>query len=156
MISWYYLLAIGIILVGIFIFFIQLYTSRRLKKINVPEKPKAIEHYEKIRDKLTTREVEEKIEEEHGLPSILGNLPSLIMGMVTISIILAVSLVAINSLQTTVNEMPTTNNTDLINVIPSQMAELTSFFPIVIIIAMIGIVIGVVTRFGGGSDPEFW
>lgn len=110
------------------------------------KRTKGIDNYKKVRDKLTTREpepekeeVEEEVEEEF---SLLRTLPQLIMGLFTISIVLIVGLIMLDSLSEVLEEdslvLNVTSRTTESLEVPSNLSL------IILLIMVVGVVIGIV------------
>lgn len=109
--------------------------------------------YEVRRDKLTFRKKKEVVEEDDGNWFDGGFNPgSIIMGIMTLAIVLAVGTTILSEFSSVLNETTSTNPAmNVTNAMTQQLSGVVSFFPLIFAIAIVGVVISVIARSFGSS-----
>ena len=83
---------------------------------------------------------------------MLDKMMNLIMGVVVIAIMLVVSMTVLSSMNSTVKEYTATSN--VTSVMVEQLETISTFMPIIMVVAILGITLTVISRFMYGSYEE--
>lgn len=136
-----FLIALGIVILGVIFSLFLIYRGKR--------KAKAIKHYERIRDRLTIREPEEEVSEESIEVATNVNFTSLFTGLITLAIVIAVGGTILSNFANLCDEQ-VVNVTSDIDLICGSLSEQTSFLTGLVgpifMIAIAMIIFGVIAR----------
>lgn len=142
--NWQYIVAGAIVVAGIFLFF-YLATRKHYRD------PSAAQNYEKIRNKLTTRDLEVEEDEEPVEGSgALSSVVSIFGAIIGLGIMVMVSVSIMGQLNSSVANMTAAGN--VTTALTEQVSLIGSFFPVMIAIMILMSVVFVIFRFIRGSD----
>lgn len=128
------IISLGILLVGIILFFI--FANRRSYR----QHSKPVEHYKETRDQLSDVEPEELVDEEDDEPSFHFGISQIITAFIAIIILLAVMPIIASTINSFCNPVMNVSSSGTANVCDGPISNILAIVPIVFILATMVVV----------------